>query len=239
MAKKVYFIADDLGMTREINKAIIHTHLAGALSGAALMMAQSGTDDAVYCARNHPTLNIGWHLHLNDSQPATTDAWPWGDSPTAAGIQIGLSQKARSLMRREVARQWELFQATGLECRFINSHHHLHAHPLVYQALLDIVGTQFKGWIRLGQPRSFKPATVINLWRILGFIYLERRRKLSAWRASDTLWGIDRIFKMESGEVREVMAKLPDGLHEFLFHPRTLSCPDTLCLIELKSSCVS
>ena len=239
MAKEVYFIADDLGMTHEINEAIVHAHLAGALSGAALMMAQPGTDDAVQKARNHPTLQMGWHLHLNDSQPATTDAWPWGASPAAAGFQIGLSQKARTLMRREVARQWELFQATGLECRFINSHHHLHAHPFVYQALLETVGPQFKGWIRLGQPHSFQPEPVFILWRILGRIYLERRRRLSAWRASDTLWGIDRIFKMEPGEVREVLAKLPDGLHEFLFHPRALSCPDTLCLIELKSSSVS
>ena len=226
-------------MTHEINEAIVHAHLAGALSGAALMMAQPGTDDAVQKARSHPTLQVGWHLHLNDSQPATTEVWPWGASPAAAGFKIGLSPKARTLMRREVARQWELFQATGLECRFINSHHHLHAHPFVYQALLETVGPQFKGWIRLGQPRSFQPDPVFILWRMLGRVYLERRRRLSAWRASDTLWGIDRIFKMEPGEVREVLAKLPDGLHEFLFHPRALSCPDTLCLIELKSSSVS
>jgi len=239
MAKEVYFIADDLGMTHEINEAIVHAHLAGALSGAALMMAQPGTDDAVQRARNHPTLQIGWHLHLNDSRPATTEAWPWGASPALAGFQIGISQKAQALMRLEVERQWELFQATGLECRFINSHHHLHAHPMVYHALLETVGPRFKGWIRLGQPRSFKPAPAFILWRILGLIYLERRRKLSAWRASDTLWGIDRIFKMESGEVRDAMAQLPDGLHEFLFHPRTLSSPDTLCLVELKSSSLS
>ncbi len=62
-----------------------------------------------------------------------------------------------SLMRREVAQQWELFQRTGLECRFINSHHHLHAHPFVYRALLETVGPRFPGWIRLGQPRAFRP----------------------------------------------------------------------------------
>jgi len=235
MSKEVIFIADDFGMNGEINRAILHVHLSGVLTGAALMMAQSATDEAVAIAGAHPTLQIGWHLHLADSIPATTPRWPWGSSTVQAGFSIGLLRSSRELMRREVARQWELFQATGLECRFINSHHHLHGHPFVYRTLLDVVGPKFKGWIRLGQPRVFGPAPVSLLWSALGWAYLERRRKLSAWRASDTLWGLDRIFRMQANEVRAAISRLPDGFHEFLFHPRTLSCPDSLCLLELKS----
>ncbi len=41
---------------------------------------------------------------------------------------------------------------------------------------------------------------------------------------------------MDATEVRATLATLPDGFHEFLFHPRTRSCPDTLCLLELKES---
>jgi predicted glycoside hydrolase/deacetylase ChbG (UPF0249 family) len=235
MAKEVIFIADDFGMSREINKAILHAHLSGELSGASLMMAQPGTAEAVEIARAHPSLQIGWHLHLNDSVPATVDRWPWGASPAQAGFRIGLSISTRKLMCREMARQWQLFQETGLECRFINSHHHLHAHPFVYRALLETVGAQFPGWIRLGKPRAFGATTLSLLWSLLGWTYLERRRRLSAWRSTDTLWGLDRIFTMNADEVRAALATLPDGFHEFLFHPRTLSCPDTLCLIELKS----
>src|SRR5476649_1343795 len=117
MAKELIFIADDFGMNREVNDAIVHSHLSGHLSGAALMMAHPATAAAVELARAHPTLQIGWHLHLNDSIPATTDRWPWGSSPARAGFAIGLSPSARRLMRKEIARQWELFQATGLECR--------------------------------------------------------------------------------------------------------------------------
>jgi hypothetical protein len=236
MAKEVIFVADDFGMNGEINDAILHAHLSGHLTGTALMMAQPATDDAVEMARTHPSLQIGWHLHLNDSLPATTDRWPWGSSPARAGFSIGLSSKARELMRREVTRQWELFQATGLECRFINSHHHLHAHPFVYRALLDIVGPRFQGWIRLGKPRAFRFTPLSLLWSALGWTYLERRRRLSAWRSTDTLWGLDRIFHMNAGEVETALATLPDGFHEFLFHPRTRSCPDTLCLLQLKTS---
>jgi len=198
------------------------------------MMAQPATAAAVEMARTHPTLQIGWHLHLNDSIPATTDHWPWGSSPAQAGFRIGLSPNARKFMRKEVARQWELFQKTGLECRFINSHHHLHAHPFVYRALLDTVGPQFQGWIRLGTPRAFHSTRFSLLWSVLGWTYLERRRRLSAWRSTDTLWGVRPHLNPE--EVHAIVASLPDGFHEFLFHPRTRTCPDTLCLLQLVPS---
>jgi hypothetical protein len=236
MAKELIYVADDFGMSDEINDAIYHTHVSGQLNAAALMMAQPATEAAVGLAHSCPSLQIGWHLHVNDSVPATIDHWPWGASPVRAGFSIGFGAKAYDLMRREVARQWELFQATGLECRFVNSHHHLHAHPFVYRAMVDVVGPGFSGWIRLGKPQGFGTTARSLLWSTLGSTYLERRRRLSPWRATDTLWGLDRIFHMNAGEIEATRAALPDGFHEFLFHPRTRSCPDSLCLLQLKSS---
>jgi predicted glycoside hydrolase/deacetylase ChbG (UPF0249 family) len=239
MAKEVIFVADDFGMSAPINDSILHAHHSGQLTAASLMMAQPATEAAVALARACPTLQIGWHLHLNDSQPATADAWPWGASPAAAGLAIGLSARAHARMRREVAAQWQLFQATGIECRFINSHHHLHAHPFVYRALLETVGPEFSGWIRLGQPRWFGQRPSPLLWRALDSCLLSPRRRASHWRATDTLWGIDRVFQMDASEVRATLPSLPDGFHEFLFHPRSRSCPDTLCLLQLKESFAS
>ena len=126
------------------------------------------------------------------------------------------------------------FQETGLECAFVNSHHHLHMHPFVYRTMLDVVGPRFKGWIRLGQPRAFQHRSASLLWSTLDAIYLARRRKLSRWRTTDTLWGVS--LKLNAQDVRATVATLPDGFHEFLFHPRTRTCPDSLCLIQLKSS---
>jgi hypothetical protein len=140
-------------------------------------------------------------------------------------------------MRREVARQWELFQATGLPCRFLTSHHHLHLHPFVWRAMREVIGPRLDAWVRLGQWRRFSAsAPGLKLGAAAGEMFQRRRRGLSPWRPSDTLWGLDRIFRMNAAEVRAALATLPgDGLHEFLFHPRTRSCPDTRCLLELKS----
>jgi predicted glycoside hydrolase/deacetylase ChbG (UPF0249 family) len=234
MAKEVVFIADDLGMSAAINDAILHAHAAGRLDGAALMMGQSATEDAVRLAREYPRLQVGWHLHLTDSQPVTTARWPWGASPARAGWSIGLLPSARRLMEAEIARQWELFQATGLPCRFVNSHHHLHAHPFVQRALRRVIGDDFPGWLRLGRPRFFPPrgaGATMTAWS--DRLFLARRRKLSPWRTTDTLWGLDRLFRMDAPEIRTAIATLPDGFHEFMFHPRTRTCPDTQCLLAL------
>jgi predicted glycoside hydrolase/deacetylase ChbG (UPF0249 family) len=237
MAKEVVFVADDLGMSAEVNDAILHAHCAGRLDGAALMMGQAGTHDAVRLARANPSLQIGWHVHLTDSQPVTTDRWPWGTSPARAGWAVGLLPSARRLMENEVARQWELFQSTGLACAFVNSHHHLHAHPFVYHAMRRVIGKTSPGWLRLGRPCFFSSRSVTEAALALGDqLFMNRRRRLSPWRTTDTLWGLDRLFRMDPREVRAALAGLPEGFHEFLFHPRTRTCPDTQCLLALKSS---
>src|SRR2546425_3713684 len=119
MKLEIVFIADDFGLDADANRAIVRAHREGVLQGAALMMGQPGTDDAIALARENPALAVGWHLHLCHSQPVTCAAWPWGDSPTRAGWTIGLSSRARALMRQEVAAQWEMFRATGLPCAFV------------------------------------------------------------------------------------------------------------------------
>ena len=195
-------------------------------------MGQAATDDAVALAKENPTMLVGWHLHLCNSKPVTLPEWPWGSSYTRAGWAIGLLARARELMRREVRAQWELFRATGLPCAFVNSHHHLHAHPMVYATLLDVLSREFAGWLRIGVPRYFDrtPAKA----RIAGAQSVWRRRDCP-FRASDTLWGDDRLYRMRADEVRAAIATLPVGLHEFLFHPRSLEHDlDLATLMELK-----
>lgn len=234
MNREVYFIADDFGLDPETNRAIVCAHRDGALHGASLMMGQPGTDDAVALAREHPTLAIGWHLHLCHSQPLTCAAWPWGDSPARAGWTIGTSPSAQVLMRREVAEQWKQYRATNLPCAFVNSHHHLHAHPMVFATMMKALRHTFHGWIRLGAPRYFDRHALLQA--ALNVVSAWQRRKCP-FPASDTLWGIDRTYRMRPEEVQAAIATLPaTGRHEFMFHPRKLvDDHDLNTLKELKA----
>jgi hypothetical protein len=233
--REVFFVADDFGWSAEANRAIVRAHTEGMLTGASLMMGQPGTAQAVELARSNPTLRIGWHLHLCHSRPFTTEVWPWGDSPERAALAMGRSAAARALVRREIAAQWESFRETSLACAFVNSHHHLHAHPAVYGVLLKTLPPQFSGWLRLGRPRFFSRGITPCLVSTLDSIWGRRLRRRCPHRVCDTVWGSDRTFRMQSGEVTNVLSQLGDGLHEFLFHPRGGdSDMDLKCLIELK-----
>jgi hypothetical protein len=235
--RKVFFIADDFGMNAEVNRAVVEAHLRGVLHGASLMLGQPGTADAVRMAQQNPSLQVGWHLHLDNSQPVTCAAWPWGNSYRRAGWAIGLSRRARQLMREEVRAQWNMFGETGLTCAFVNSHHHLHAHPFVYRTLLDVLGSSFHGWLRLGQPRFFSP-NLDAIW--IGpadWLWMGPRRRRCPYRCSDTVWGLGRTFRMQAGEVARAIQRLGPGFHEFYFHPRSTANDDwdLRCLRELKT----
>lgn len=233
---RIVLIADDFGLSREINQAMLHAYRRGALGGVSLMMGQAATDDAVALARAHPGLEVGWHLHLADSRPLTRAAWPWGRSPTRAGFAIGLSPKYRRVMRDEVHRQWDAFLATGLPCRFVNAHHHLHLHPFVLEVVLDALPAQFDGWLRWGRPRFFSrrasnlfPAALHRTLQRVPRRLLDERRL----RTSDTLWGLDRLFAMSAAEITARLPSLGPGVHEFMFHPRVVGDPDSRCLVAL------
>lgn len=232
---RIFFIADDFGMSPEINAAIVRAHLEGALHGACLMMGQPGTAGAIELARRHPTLQIGWHLHLNDSLPMTVESWPWGHSPARAGLSMVLSPDARALARQEIDAQWSALRETGLECRFVNTHHHLHWHPFVRRRLVETVASDagFDGWMRWGAPRFFGHGGT-GYALIERFLQAPARKRLGVCH-SDTLWGLDRTFAMCNDEIASVLSGLGPGLHEFMFHPRPGdSDADTRCLIALR-----
>lgn len=234
--KRLMFVADDFGLDNDVNEAIIHAHQHGVLNGASLMMGQPATSAAVVLARENPDLQIGCHLHLNDSRPCTRTRWPWGRSPALAGMGLGLSPRWRQLARREMRCQWTAFLDTGLPCRFVNVHHHLHLHPYVRRTLLAMLPPDFAGWLRWGEPRFFQEGLHAFSYQGLARLLLQRHRGRVPFPLSTTLWGIDRTFAMDPFEVATAIDALGEGLHEFLFHPRhKYHDRDAHCLIALKA----
>ncbi len=239
-SRRILFIADDFGMSSTINAAILHAHLNGALHGACLMVGQPGTDEAIELAHRHPSLRIGWHLHLNDSRPLTVTKWPWGDSPAKAGLAITFFPAARRLARAEIAAQWQALREAGIEIRWVNAHHHIHLVPVVRKLLVDTVTADpdFTGWLRWGQPRFFADSVVKRAYGLLDSLLQAPSRKSLPLRSSSTLWGLDRTFAMNDREIESVLPELGAGLHEFMFHPRSTDPADPdadmRCLMALR-----
>lgn len=238
MPRIIEYIADDFGLTPACNAATILAHTQGALTGASLMLGQQATSEAVALAKQHPHLRIGWHIHLCDSIPVTLPLWPWGSSPAAAGLRIAISAKARRLARLEIEAQWSAFERTGLPCGFVNSHHHLHLHPVIIRTICDVLGQRARGtWLRSFDYRFLgRPPRAARLTGMTATAMAPRLRRLWNSDVGTSVWGVDRTFRMEASLLRLACQGIGPGRHEFLFHPRhpSESDPDTRALLALR-----
>jgi hopanoid biosynthesis associated protein HpnK len=139
--------ADDFGMSEEVNEAVIRAYKEGVLTSTSLMVTGAAFEQAVKLAKENPGLAVGIHLVtvvgksvLSHSEiPALVDReGNFSNNPTAAGLKYYFSPRARRELKRELAAQFEKFHSTGLSLSHIDGHLHLHVHPVIFKAALDL-----------------------------------------------------------------------------------------------------
>jgi predicted glycoside hydrolase/deacetylase ChbG (UPF0249 family) len=67
--KRLIVNADDFGLTRGVNRAIVACHQRGIVSSATLMATGACFDEAVALATQMPQLSVGCHVVLVDGEP--------------------------------------------------------------------------------------------------------------------------------------------------------------------------
>jgi hopanoid biosynthesis associated protein HpnK len=139
--------ADDFGASEEVNEAVIRAFKEGVLTSASLMVTGAAAEQAVKLAKENPGLAVGIHLVTVVGQsvlppseiPTLVDAnGNFSNNPTAAGLKYFFSLQARSDLRKELAAQFEKFHSTGLRLSHIDGHLHLHVHPVIFNAALEL-----------------------------------------------------------------------------------------------------
>lgn len=139
--------ADDFGMSEEVNEAVIRAYQEGVLTSTSLMVTGAAFDQAVKLAKENPGLAVGIHLVTvvgksvlpHSKIPALVDReGNFSNNPTAAGLKYFFSRRARRQLRNEIAAQFGKFQATGLPLSHIDGHLHLHVHPVIFNAALEM-----------------------------------------------------------------------------------------------------
>jgi len=139
--------ADDFGVSEEVNEAVIRAYREGVLTSTSLMVTGAAFEQAVRLARENPGLGVGIHLVTvvgksvlpHSEIPNLVDKeGNFSNNPTAAGIKYFFSLRARRELRKELAAQFEKFHSTGLPLSHIDGHLHLHAHPVIFDAALEL-----------------------------------------------------------------------------------------------------
>ncbi len=146
--KELIINADDFGLSKGANRAIIRAWQEGILTSASLMVGGSAFAEAVALAAENPGLQVGLHLTLvqgrasllNDGFPSITDQQGnFSNDPVLAGMRYFFLRPLRKQLHREIEAQILKFRETGLPLSHIDGHLNIHMHPVVFDILLELM----------------------------------------------------------------------------------------------------
>ncbi|SHJ34844.1 carbohydrate deacetylase [Desulfofundulus thermosubterraneus] len=134
--------ADDFGYTVGVNRGIIKAMECGVVTSTSMMANQPGTGDALAVLCRGRLKVTGVHLCLTAGRPLC--------DPAAVPSLVdgrGWFKKRDALfagplnaeeVRREFLAQVEKVMTAGVWISHLDTHHHVHTHPVILEALLDV-----------------------------------------------------------------------------------------------------
>lgn len=252
--------ADDFGVSEEVNEAVIRAFKDGVLTSTSLMVTGAAFEQAVKLAKENLGLAVGIHLVtvvgksvLRHSEiPTLVDRdGNFSNNPTLAGLRYYFSPRARRELRKELGAQFEKFHSTGLPLSHIDGHLHLHVHPVIFNAALELGGKY--GCRRMRVPveerqlaLSFDGAhavqkTVHTL--LFGGLarYMKGRLQARGFSFPERVYGNLQSGRMSERYFLYALDNLTAETSEIYFHPavypdeRVLTGDERQCLIEFEA----
>ena len=228
---------DDFGASREINEAIILAHRRGILTSTSLMVSGLACEHAVNLAKENPQLAVGLHVTLVDGHSvlppsqiphvaATNGAFP--SDPAVAGLRYFFSRKARDELFNEIAAQFEKFSRSGLRFSHVDSHCHIHVHPVVLDAIVEIAETYRIKRIRVPADDFFSalpflksPFPAAGYALVFKLLTARMKRKLvrRGFIFPRKVYGNMLTGAMSLDYVLSLLDRLPSCAGEIYFHP--------------------
>jgi chitin disaccharide deacetylase len=230
--------ADDFGASSSINRAVVQAHQHGILTTASLMVNGAAVNEAIELARQNPKLGVGLHLSLAFGTsalppreiPGLVDAQGnFSNSPVAAGFKYFASRRCHEQIEREVAAQFQKFQATGLPLDHVDGHLHFHLHPTVFNILIrrarewrieQMRLTREPFWVnaRIARGRWFYRISHAVIFRLLSArssFFLE----MSDIGCTHQVFGLLQNGLVDSAYLSKLLPRLPEGDSELYSHP--------------------
>ena len=205
------------------------------------MVGAPAAADAVARARRLPGLRVGLHLVLVDGRPTLPCAeipdlvrrdGRFDQNMGRAGIRFFALPGVRRQLAMEIRAQFEAFRATGLVLDHVNAHKHMHLHPTVARAIIDIgrdYGTMAVRLplepvepLRAAFPDEHYSAPLYRPW----IERLRYRLQGAGLFVNDNLFGLAWTGGMVERRLLRLLPHLPEGVSEIYFHPATVRCTE-------------
>lgn len=256
------FAADDLGRSVSVNEAIMEAYDSGLLTSSSIMAGGEAFKQAVELVREKENLALGLHVTLCDGRAVlghedipdiTREDGYFVGGP--AVMWIGLSRKyIMKQAQKEIEAQFDALDRVGIKPCYVDSHHHLHMHPGLFELLCEIASDRGVNWIRIPKEPATSVYGLASGGR--GFIsYVEHavfaalapgnRKKARKYglRYADFVYGLSHTCKITEEYLinlldREVACKRP-FVSEIFFHPDKETIFGMRELEALKSAAVA
>ena len=233
------FNADDFGYSRSINQAVRLAHGGGLLKSASLMATGDAFDEAVLIATSLDEFEVGVHLCATQTRALLPERHLPG---LAAGGRfrfgvagLGMRLFASKALAAQIVREWraqiEAILEAGLRPDHLNSHQHLHMHPVLFGRVLELAAeyniplvrmphTNFGLNARIDRNRlvsKFLKAAVFNGLRgcCLAFHQVDRPEVY----LTDHTYGLLQIGRTDEAYLLKLLPNLPGGVSEIYIHP--------------------
>jgi chitin disaccharide deacetylase len=230
--------ADDFGLTRGVNRAVVELHQAGVLTSTTLMARARASVEAAEIAATMQTLGVGCHIVLVDGEPALHA----NEIPTLVDKRNGWFRPTlTSFLKRlytgrikaeeieaEAAAQISLLKQCGVHPTHIDTHKHTHMFPAVLRPVLRAARAAGIRAVR----NPFEPAWAVratagaSLARVAEVSLLRRLqaqcRRIIAEEGFVTTDGTIAVVGtgvLNADAVRSLLGQLPEGIWELVTHP--------------------
>ncbi|MCD6262189.1 MAG: hopanoid biosynthesis-associated protein HpnK [Deltaproteobacteria bacterium] len=232
--------ADDFGLNRSVNRAVEEAAQSGILTSASLMLTGRAVDDAISIAGSMPSLDVGLHLSLTEGTPVSLPHTVpdlvkknghFYDSPAMQGILLQFKRDIAAQVKKEVSAQFRAFADTGLPFVHIDSHHHLHVHPKLFDIVMEnaamyklhTVRIPYEPWNISGQ--ICPEHRIRNMFYSMVFSPLcsvcRRKAELTGLRSSDAVFGLYRTGQITERWILKLIDLISEqnGVFELYSHP--------------------
>ncbi len=228
---------DDFGMSEEVNEAVVFAFRRGILTSTSLMASGAAFDHAVSLAKQNPGLAVGLHLTCANGRPVLPPgrlphlAGKTGEflaDPGLAGLLYFFCPAARRELLDEIEAQFEKFFRSGLPFSHVDSHCHMHVHPVVLDAIIECAKRYGVKSIRVPADSFFTALPFLDspvkaaCYAIVFKLLTRRMKKILGNRGfifPRTVYGNMLSGKMSAEYVLRVAELAGEGTSELYLHP--------------------
>lgn len=228
LPRRLVVVADDLGRSTGVNRAIAAAHEEGIVTSASLMAGGEAFDHAVEMARSRPRLAVGLHATLCDGRAVLPSSRVPGlagadgrfePGPARAGIRYWRRRELIPRIEAELSAQFDRLIDSGIAPSHADGHHHLHIHPLLFGILCREAARRGVRFIRI--PRGDLLSGRAIEWGVFGFLgWLNR--KTSARHGIipvDRVHGLARTGRIDEAYLLSLLPRIGAGWNEIFVHP--------------------